>query len=207
MLVKVCGMADSRNMLQVAALKPDMLGFVFYPTSPRYAGYLPEKEVKTLDEDILRVAVFVNEEADKMEHTACRYGISVLQLHGNETPDLCGEMRMRGFKVIKALGVETAGDFRMLPVYEKSCDWFLFDTKSKKYGGTGQKFSWSLLRAYRGELPFLLSGGIGVEDVEKIEEVKENEKFAGVDLNSRFEKVPGVKDTGLLIRFMEKLKH
>ena len=113
MLVKVCGMADSRNMLQVAALKPDMLGFVFYPASPRYAGYLPETEVKTSDEDILRVAVFVNEEADKMVHTACRYGISVLQLHGNEPHDLCREMRMRGFKVIKALGVETAGDLRM----------------------------------------------------------------------------------------------
>lgn len=205
MLIKVCGMNDARNIPEVAALRPDMLGFIFYASSPRYAGALPPETVAAISPEIRKVAVFVNEEAGNIKSTVARYNIETVQLHGNETPDVCRELREAGLRVIKAVGVGDVSDMEQCGPYLPVCDMLLFDTKSPLYGGTGQAFDWKILESYNGRLPFLLSGGITVSDSARIK-VFHHPRFAGIDLNSRFETVPGVKDAGLLASFLNEIR-
>ena len=205
MLIKICGMREAANIGAVGALKPDMMGFIFYESSPRYAGNLNPEVMRVLDPEIQKTGVFVNADLEDVLVIVERYNISVVQLHGKESPDLCRELGKRGFKVIKAIGIEQANDLEQCRLYEDCCDGLLFDTKSPRHGGTGQGFDWNILKDYKGKLPFLLSGGISSDDVEKIK-LFQHPRFAGIDLNSRFEIVPGEKNVGLLSDFMEKLK-
>lgn len=204
-LIKICGMRDSQNIQEVAALKPDFLGFIFYPKSPRYAVTVDKAVLEALPAGIKKVGVFVNESVEQMRQIAQEYGLDALQLHGGETPLQCLQLREEGYLLFKAFSIAEASDFDILEDYDGCCDYFLFDTKTPQHGGSGQKFDWSLLDNYRGETPFFLSGGIDLDDVEVIKNIK-HPKFVALDVNSRFEIEPALKDVVKLKRFFENIK-
>ncbi len=201
MLVKVCGMRNGENIRAVEKLSVDLMGFIFYSRSPRCVTTLPEYLPRFAE----RVGVFVDEEYAVIKETAHRYKLSYVQLHGHESPSVCQRLRASGMKVIKAFPVSVADDLEITDRYIGSCDLFLFDTATSGYGGSGRSFDWDILHAYVGAVPFFLSGGIGENDVEKVLAFKHS-KLAGVDLNSRFERSPGIKDIEKLDRFITKLR-
>ena len=195
---KICGLRNSDNIKAVAELGPDMLGFIFYPDSPRYAfPELDPSQVKNLSGSIEKVGVFVNEENAKVGEVCEQYEFDTCQLHGDESPEQCERLKESGLGVIKAFSVDVNFDFSGLEEYEKYVDFFLFDTKGKMPGGNSFPFDWELLENYQFQTPFLLSGGISLENFEGIRDIH-HPMLRGVDVNSRFEIVPGVKDVGKL---------
>ena len=205
MMIKVCGMKDSGNMSLVAGLSPDMMGFVFYPESARYAGKLQPGTVRALPAGIKKTGVFVDEDSNRVEEIAGKYGLDAVQFHGSESPEICRRFRQKGIQVIKAFRISAEADVGLTGEYEGSCDYFLFDTCCEGYGGSGQVFDWKLLEHYRGTTPFLLSGGIAPRHAEAIKAFR-HPLLAGIDVNSRFEITPGVKNPELLEAFMKELK-
>lgn len=207
MKIKVCGMRERENMAAVGQLPIDYMGFIFYPPSPRYAGSLaPEVLEQALPGRVKRVGVFVNEEVEAVQATAARYGLHAVQLHGAETPDRCAALRASGLEVIKAFSIAGAEDLEACALYEGTCDCFLFDTKTPLYGGSGRQYDWNLLSSYVGPTPFLLSGGIGEEDAARLRAFS-HPRCLGIDLNSRFEQHPGLKDVSRLHGFLEELRN
>ena len=203
-IIKVCGMRDAENIRAIDELDVDWIGFIFYPSSPRYAG----KFVPPLPAKAKRVGVFVNEETATLRETARRNSIDILQLHGDETPDDCRSLRGDGFKVIKAFSVsreDASFPAGLVKRYDNSCDYFLFDTYTAAYGGSGQSFQWEALHSYSGNTPFLLSGGISPTDLSRIREFH-HPACVGIDLNSRFETRPGLKDIELLQHFIQEIR-
>ncbi len=201
MIVKVCGMRDAENIRKVEALGVDWMGFVFHRTSPRFVGELPDY----LPQRAKRVGVFVDETEEQIMETVQLFRLDMVQLHGHETPDFCSRIRSKGLKVIKAINVQNRLPSEEVSFYEGACDYFLFDTKTPLPGGSGQKFDWSSLSAYRGTTPFLLSGGISPDDADRVEAFV-HERCIGIDLNSRFETSPANKDIHLLQSFIDKIK-
>jgi len=201
MIVKVCGMRDAENIREVEALGVDWMGFVFHRTSPRFVGELPDY----LPQRAKRVGVFVDETEEQIMETVQLFRLDMVQLHGHETPDFCSCIRSKGLKVIKAINVQNTFSTEEVSFYERACDYFLFDTKTPLPGGSGQKFDWSSLSAYRGTTPFLLSGGISPDDADRVEAFV-HERCIGIDLNSRFETSPAYKDIHLLQSFIDKIK-
>lgn len=207
MIVKICGMTQKENIAQVCELFPDFLGLIFYPKSPRNAIGINPEIFKSLPEHIKPVGVFVNADFNGIVEIANRYGIKTVQLHGEEPPEFCEKLKKLGFKVIKAIKVPSSSDenfFKSLECYEGKIDLFLFDTGGAKPGGNGQKFNWDILDNYYLEMPFLLSGGIGPDDLELIKSFH-HPQFIGIDLNSRFEISPGIKSFPLLSNFLKDL--
>ncbi|MDR2843153.1 MAG: phosphoribosylanthranilate isomerase [Candidatus Symbiothrix sp.] len=190
-------MKSLENIAEIARLPIDMMGLIFYEKSPRYAGNLPPEALKPLPASIRKVGVFVNASKETILEKVQPYDLQMVQLHGQETPALCSELRATGIEVIKAFPVAEAADFQLALNYEAACDYFLFDTKTPQYGGSGKQFDWKILSAYTGKTPFFLSGGIGLEDLETIKHLKHPLLYA-IDLNSRFETAPGVKDINKL---------
>lgn len=205
MLIKVCGMREAENISAVGDLQPDMMGFVFYQPSPRYAAERNLAILKRLPAAICKVGVFVNEKPQQIKKYAEKYHLDMLQLHGEESPESCRKFREMGKKVIKAVRLAEAKDIEKIKMYEDCCDWVLFDTKGNLFGGTGLHFDWKILSCYQGNIPFLLSGGIAAEDAEAIRHLN-HPLFAGIDLNSRFEISPGLKDIGLLNDFIKRVR-
>ncbi|MCE5332471.1 MAG: phosphoribosylanthranilate isomerase [Bacteroidales bacterium] len=205
MLVKICGMKYSENIRTVAALHPDFMGFIFYPKSPRYAEPLNLKTLEEIPLTTKKIGVFVNESLENILTIVFKYKLDGVQLHGTELVETCTKLRDAGLIVIKAFPVAEAYNFKVTKVYEVGCDYFLFDTKTDAYGGSGVKFSWAMLNEYKGETPFLLSGGIAADDAEAILKIK-HPKFAGIDLNSKFEVKQGLKNVELLRGFIEQIK-
>ena len=201
MIVKVCGMRDAENIREVEALGADWMGFVFHRTSPRFVGELPDY----LPQRAKCVGVFVDETEEQIMETVQLFRLNMVQLHGHETPDFCSRIRSKGLKVIKAINVQNTFSTEEVSFYEGACDYFLFDTKTPLPGGSGQKFDWSSLSAYRGTTPFLLSGGISPDDADRVEAFV-HERCIGIDLNSRFETSPAYKDIHLLQSFIDKIK-
>jgi phosphoribosylanthranilate isomerase len=201
MIVKVCGMRDAENIREVEALGVDWMGFVFHRTSPRFVGELPDY----LPQRAKRVGVFVDETEEQIMETVQLFRLDMVQLHGHETPDFCSCIRSKGLKVIKAISMQNRFPSEEVSFYERACDYFLFDTKTPLPGGSGQKFDWSSLSAYRGTTPFLLSGGISPDDADRVEAFV-HERCIGIDLNSRFETSPAYKDIRLLQSFIDKIK-
>jgi len=201
MIVKVCGMRDAENIREVEALGVDWMGFVFHRTSPRFVGELPDY----LPQRAKRVGVFVDEREEQIMETVQLFRLDMVQLHGHETPDFCSRIRSKGLKVIKAISMQNTFPSEEVSFYERACDYFLFDTKTPLPGGSGQKFDWSSLSAYRGTTPFLLSGGISLDDADRVETFV-HERCIGIDLNSRFETSPAYKDIRLLQSFIDKIK-
>jgi phosphoribosylanthranilate isomerase len=194
------------NIQTVATLSPEFMGFIFYPKSPRYAEPLDEKVLKALPKRILKIGVFVNETLDDILSVVKKYSLQGVQLHGTESYDLCYTLKAAGLVVIKAFAISQVRDFKVTEDYEGTCDFFLFDTKTAVHGGSGIKFDWSVLSVYEGATRFLLSGGITVDDVDIIKQIHHT-KLAGVDLNSKFELKPGLKDTALLEVFVKGVKN
>jgi len=189
----------------LANLPIDWMGLIFYEKSPRYVGGLSPEALICLPCQIKRVGVFVNESAQVILEKVNAYNLAAVQLHGSETPDVCRELKQHGLEVIKAFAISEKDDFDVCIGYETACDYFLFDTKSPNYGGTGNSFNWLLLSHYTNNTPFLLSGGINKESAGEIKKITHN-KLAGVDLNSRFETEPGVKETTKINQFIKEIK-
>ena len=192
--LKICGMRYALNVNEVAKIRPDILGFIFYPPSPRYLP--PEIAGEITGEvpaGIEKAGVFVNENTDEVIRLSNELKLDYVQLHGAETPEMCAVVKEQGFNVIKVFGIDERFDFNVLDPYKDHVDYFLFDTKSPKHGGTGLSFEWKILDKYDGELPFFLSGGIDLDHLNLIEELTTQNLFA-LDVNSRFELSPGMKD-------------
>lgn len=206
MLVKVCGMREPENIEKVAQLGVDMMGFIFYPKSPRFASQSVARTAA--DKNICRVGVFVNESVELISDKILQFDLDAVQLHGNESRELCEQLHEQNglLKVIKAISVSTAGDIQKYKEYVGAVDYFLFDTKCKTVGGSGQQFDWQVLENYDGDVPFILSGGIGPEDVERIRNFH-HPKCIGIDLNSKFEMEPGLKDVEMLKTFLENIEN
>ncbi|MEM7162143.1 MAG: phosphoribosylanthranilate isomerase [Bacteroidota bacterium] len=182
--------------------RPDYVGLIFYGPSKRYVG----ESLESFDARPSKiVGVFVNASAQTISKKIKTYGLDMVQLHGDESPALCAELR-RETQVMKAFGIAEAEDFAACAAYEKACDYFLFDRKTPLYGGSGQQYDWALLEAYRGERPFFLSGGIGPEDAKRIKAIA-HEKLWGVDINSAFEDAPGVKNVADVSAFIQELRN
>ncbi|MBN1767747.1 MAG: DUF559 domain-containing protein [Prolixibacteraceae bacterium] len=200
LIIKICGMGDAAIMHQLAQLSADMLGFIFYPRSPRYVkGKIEPSDITHLPKSLSKVGVFVNEDEAVIEENAVAYHLDTLQLHGSESPEMCKNLKRKGYRIIKAFNLTKQNDFE---AYEPYCDYFLFDTPSEKHGGTGAKFDWSLLKRYKGSVPFLLSGGIGPDDAEELQQI-EHPQMAGIDINSKFEVEPGRKDVNAIKNFIQ----
>ncbi len=205
-LIKVCGIKYPENREALTASGIDLMGFIFYPRSKRYVGNLPEGEkIRLFASPVPGVGVFVNEKIQDVLLPAKKYGLAYIQLHGNESPAYCREVRDAGFRVIKSFGISEAFDFAATADYTEAADYFLFDTKAPSYGGTGRKFNWSLLDRYQGEKSFLLSGGIQPEDAVVLREFR-HPKLAGFDLNSGFEDKPGLKNLRTINAFIHMIK-
>lgn len=208
MNIKVCGITEMKQLQQLDGLNIDFAGLIFYKESPRYIGSkISGKELKKADLDLKKVGVFVNPEMIEVLDAIDEYGLDAVQLHGDESPGMCEDLSSE-VEVIKAFRVTDGVDIdKMVAPYDAVCDYYLFDTGGLKetFGGTGQQFDWSILTKAKIEKPFFLSGGIAVEDAAKIKAFKHPD-FFGVDINSRFEKEPGVKDMGLVLQFKQGLK-
>ena len=198
-IIKVCGMREAENIRETEALGIDLMGFIFWPKSSRYVSEKPTY----LPTHCKRVGVFVNEDIERVRRIADDYALDYIQLHGSESPDYCTQLK--GRKLIKAFNIATADDLILTKPYEGLVEYFLFDTKGKSVGGNGEKFDWSVLEAYNGSTPFLLSGGIGPDDADRVKACR-HPKCAGIDLNSRFEIAPGLKDVNKLKSFLEKIQ-
>ena len=204
MKIKVCGMHEAENIREVEALGIDMMGFIFWPKSSRYVSQRPDY----LPKHVKRVGVFVDEDPEHVKRLADDYGLDYIQLHGHETPEVISFLRtpaLPHLRIIKAFNISTAEDLLQTQPYEGLVDGFLFDAKGKSVGGNGEKFNWDVLDAYDGETPFLLSGGIGPDDVERVHAFH-HPMCIGIDLNSRFELSPGLKDIAKLKAFIYNLK-
>ena len=200
MIVKVCGMRDSENIRAIEQTKADLMGFIFHPKSPRFVASLPEYMPKKQK----RVGVFVNASLEQILAKAQKFSLEYIQLHGDEPPAFCSELKNRGLKVIRAQRIANADDIIRAESYNMA-DLMIFDTKTELYGGSGKKFNWQLLENYKGCVPFLLSGGLRSDTFEEIKAFF-HPQFAGIDLNSGFEISPALKDVGKLNNFIEKIK-
>ncbi|MGD0756669.1 MAG: phosphoribosylanthranilate isomerase [Bacteroidales bacterium] len=205
--IKVCGMCDSLNVKEIADAKPDFMGFIFYPGSPRYVHEEPEMAIfHNVPPGIKRIGVFLNENNHKILDISIRKGLDMIQLHGNESPVSCLQLKSTGLTIIKAFNIADDFSFESLMQYVPVCDYFLFDTKSENPGGNGMKFNWEKLKEYSLDKPFFLSGGIGPEDAGVIKSIG-NRGFFAVDINSRFEAAPGIKNVSMVKRFIEEIKN
>ena len=198
MMIKVCGMRDAENIREVEALGIDLMGFIFWPKSSRYVNERPAY----LPRNTKRVGVFVNEDTETIKQVADDYALDIIQLHGHESPEQISHLSH--LSIIKAFSIATASDLEQTKGYEGLVDYFLFDTKGPSVGGNGVQFDWQVLDHYHGKTPFLLSGGIGPEDTERIQAFY-HPQCIGIDLNSRFELSPGVKDINKLKAFLQKI--
>ncbi|TGE29114.1 phosphoribosylanthranilate isomerase [Hymenobacter metallicola] len=204
--IKVCGMREAANVAAVAALHPDFLGFIFYPKSKRFvADTLDAELLGQLPEGCQKVGVFVDEGTAVIQQQVARYGLDLVQLHGHETPAQCAELQAAGVPVVKAFAFEAGFDFDTLRPYAPYCAYFLFDTKGEQPGGNGTTFDWQLLQGYPLEVPYFLAGGLDEQHAATLAKLQLPGLYA-VDLNSRFELQPGLKDDSKLARMFTSLR-
>lgn len=201
--VKVCGLTNAQNIKEIASSSPDLMGFIFYKGSKRFCvNSIQPTDIK--DRLLNKVGVFVNESPENIFNISESYGLDIVQLHGNESPEFCLEIS-KWKKVIKVFKVSNGIDANEISKYENTCDYFLFDTYTEQHGGSGKKFTWELLNSINIEKPFFLSGGINNGDTEKLKQIK-NVNFYGVDINSQFESEIGIKNPGLIKEFINQMK-
>lgn len=214
MKLKVCGM--KLNTLEVATLCPDYLGFIFWEPSKRYFdGNIPK-----LPASIKKVGVFVDAPLEEIRKKVKEYSLQAVQLHGKESPEFCSDLKKstsdrskaleeNSLEIIKVFSIKDDFDFNNLAPYENVCDFFLFDTKGKLPGGNGFTFSWEVLKNYPSSKPYFLSGGIGLDEIEKIREFQqrpESKYCHAIDVNSKFESEPGLKDIDKLKEFKKVVR-
>ena len=203
MIIKVCGMREPENIRAVEALGIDLMGFIFWPPSSRYVGEKPSY----LPRNCRRVGVFVDAALPDILAAVEDFRLDGVQLHGHETPEAIAALKAHipGVRIVKSLAVAGPEDLEQAEAYADVCDALLVDTKGKLPGGNGRQFDWSVLQRYRGRLPFLLSGGIGPDDAQRIRAF-DVPGCIGIDLNSRFETAPGLKDVDALRTFIETVR-
>lgn len=202
MIIKVCGMREAENIRAVESTGVDWMGFIFYPKSSRFVDSVPEY----LPTECKRVGVFVNEPAERVEELAGRFKLDFVQLHGGESPQMCLRLKQKGLGVIKVFSVASKEDLEAVEAYRDSADYLLFDTSCAGYGGSGKSFNWQILENYTLDLPFILSGGLSMDSLAELKTFK-HPQWAGVDLNSCFERSPACKDVQLLTSFIEQFKN
>jgi len=200
-LIKICGLKDPSNIEEVILSGPHYIGFIFYPNSARYVGKL-NPECLTALKNVKKTAVFVNSSSEEIKDILNKYQFDEIQLHGDESPESCALVKELGVEVIKAFGVSSAFDYLQLEAYLPIVDYFLFDTKTPIYGGSGESFNWDILKKYPYSKPYFLSGGIGPDNFKEAYEL-EDERLYALDLNSRFETSPGFKDITLLEKVLK----
>ena len=193
MKLKVCGMREPENIAAISALQPDLMGFIFYEKSKR----LVKPDAWVLEQvwafQGQKVGVFVNADLEEVLENVAAFRLDYVQLHGDESPEFGQKLQAKGIKIIKVFGVQNQMPVEQIKLWEPYTDIFLFDTQTKDYGGSGRKFDWSILEGYASEKPFMLSGGIALEDLEDIKKL-DIPKLWGIDVNSKFELEPGLKD-------------
>lgn len=199
MIIKICGMRHAENIRAAELTGADWMGFIFHPASPRAVHVLPAY----LPTRCRRIGVFVDTPESIILQRAAEFGLYGVQLHGSETPEQCRRLRETGLKVLRAFAPSSAEDFRRCRNYENSCDYFLFD--SSMQGGSGRSFDWSILNSYRGGTPFLLSGGIAPDSLPSLRRLHHS-AFCGVDINSRFELQPGLKNIPVIDSFIKNIR-
>lgn len=207
MKIKVCGMKECENIKQLALLDIDFMGFIFYNKSPRFIQNLDPNEIQKLPTSINKVGVFVNADLSQIINKVASFRLDYIQLHGNESVGYIKTIKeiLPNQKIIKAFSLSSIKDLDQTKKYTPYCNFFLFDTKTPNYGGSGEKFNWKILQQYTEEIPFFLSGGISEEDAKDIKEINHN-KLYGIDLNSKFELKPGIKNTAQLQAFIKEIK-
>jgi phosphoribosylanthranilate isomerase len=208
MNIKVCGITTLKQLQQLDGLEVDYAGLIFHKDSPRYVGdKLPGSEIKNADFELKKVGVFVNPELIDVLDAIDNYGLEVVQLHGEESPEMCDDLSTE-VEVIKvfSIGPDTKDIDKLVADYDAVCDFYLFDTAdADAKGGTGKSFDWSIFKKAKIEKPFFLSGGIGPDDAAKVSAFSHPDYF-GIDINSRFETAPGVKDMASILKFKQGLK-
>lgn len=209
MKVKVCGMNDEKNLRSLLKIPIEFVGFIFYENSKRNCQIQPEQLAKTFAEATAytpkKIGVFVNEQEDVLIEKVKEFDLDFVQLHGSESLFYCEKLKEQGISIIKAFLIDDDFCFSNTDAYKYYADYFLFDTKGKKAGGTGKKFNWNKLKEYKAETPFFLSGGISIDDIEAIRNLNHPMLFA-VDINSRFESKPGSKKLKEVEEFNYKIK-
>lgn len=242
--IKVCGMREKENISQLCKLHPDYIGFIFYSKSKRYVGKkIDNKILKSIPENIKKVGVFVNEDFSELEQIIELNKLNAVQLHGDETPEYCEKAKQKNVIVIKAFRVGAGFNFNAINEYKKYCDFFLFDTMTESFGGSGKKFNWDILKNFDNEKPIFLSGGISLNDAQELINLadiknkpqnKNNSQSCNIDLrkmeqsfssaesanggegglnihaldiNSKFEFEPGVKNIELVKQFINKIRN
>lgn len=196
-------MRDHANIADVAAMLPEYMGFIFYEKSPRYVG--DDFVMPVLSDKIKKVGVFVNAPADVVIQKIRKYNLQAVQLHSDEPAGYCKAIKEEGVELIKAFGIDDSFDASTLSAYCKQCDYFLFDTKSAGYGGSGQKFNWSILTTITIDKPIFISGGIGLYDLPAIEKLAETLPVYAIDINSKFETAPAMKDIHEIGKFIKMM--
>ena len=202
MIIKVCGLNNGDNINQLMKLDLDFMGIIFYEKSSRFfsSDVLPKSEKKY-------VAVFVDESLEVIKKLINIYKFEYVQLHGNEDEKFCKELS-NFCNVIKAFRIDDTFDLNDIEKYSKYCKYFLFDTFTESYGGSGKKFNWDLLLNYDHKKDFILSGGINLELISSIKKLKNQlPNLIGVDLNSKFEIKPGLKDINRVKKFIKSIKN
>lgn len=204
MKLKICGLKHPENIAAVAELKPDFMGFIFYDKSPRNVrNQLDRKVLESLPKSIKKIGVFVNATFEEITKQATDYQLNGIQLHGNESPELCLQLKEPNLVVFKAFSVDENFDFSVTEPYKKVVDYFLFDTKATGgHGGHGVAFDWKILDKYDNEIPFLLAGGVSLDNIEEVKKLTHLNIY-GIDVNSKFEIEPGLKDLEKLRKLQE----
>lgn len=196
-------MGTPENIQEVAKLKPNYLGFIFFEKSARnFIGEIP-----VIDDSIKKTGVFVNASVAFVKSKILELNLKAVQLHGKETPEYCKTIKDLGVEVFKVFSIKKDFDFDVLKPFESLVDYFLFDTKGELPGGNGYTFDWSVLEKYPSKVPFILSGGIGMEELEKVKEIVHTDlPIYAIDINSKFEIKPALKDVDMLNEFFNNIK-
>ena len=205
MKIKICGLKFESNILGLSKLEPDYMGFIFWEKSKRLViGSTPNLS----QTKIKKTGVFVNADFEKIRDKVRVHKLEAIQLHGLESPEFCEKIKNLGVEIIKAFSIDENFTFNILEKYELCSDYFLFDTKGKSPGGNGISFDWEILRNYKYEKKFFLSGGIGIESINAIKKIKNlSLPLFCVDINSRFELNPGEKNIELIKSFKNSLEN
>jgi phosphoribosylanthranilate isomerase len=204
--IKICGLKHKTNLFDVVEAGVDYVGMIFYEKSPRYVlDSLYPEDVWFLPDEVEKIGVFVNATFDEIKKYAKLYQLNLIQLHGNELPELCKQLQDLGYGVIKAFGVDSEFDFSILNEYKEVVDFFLFDTKTLAHGGSGVTFDWNILSNYTLDIPVFVGGGVGLENLNEL--LNFNFPFLySVDMNSKLEKEPGLKDISKVQKAVELVK-
>ena len=203
MIIKICGMREADNIREIEEIGPDLMGFIFWEGTKRNVSSIPDY----MPSRCKRVGVFVDADEEFISNHVKEYKLDFIQLHGHETPAFCERLHqvLPDIKIIKAISVKDTDDIRNANIYNGVADYFIFDTKCKCVGGSGEQFDWDILKNYENDIPFLLSGGISPEDVERVKAFK-HPMMIGIDLNSKFELSPALKDVVTLKEFINNIR-